>query len=78
MFADQALASLRIETPNSCCHPDVAMDQALASLRIETMALEVILLLFVDQALASLRIETPNVDISPGSAPGSGSREPAD
>ena len=77
MFADQALASLRIETlPLLPIHPCIAIRLSRAcGLKHE---------LFLndepcgyDQALASLRIET-NLKFDGNFIVGSGSREPAD
>ena len=78
MFADQALASLRIETSIEPYMDRINADQALASLRIET-ALQILLSYQnQDQALASLRIETLVVRQRTQRRYRSGSREPAD
>ena len=58
MFADQALASLRIETYVWSGREGKYCDQALASLRIETFVGFKCGYSNGDQALASLRIET--------------------
>ena len=78
MFADQALASLRIETPKFEEIPKGQSDQALASLRIETPLFLPCVLQLDDQALASLRIETSYHPKNHVLWKGSGSREPAD
>ena len=78
MFADQALASLRIETREPSGMQKAILDQALASLRIETLANIQKHIHKKDQALASLRIETITIENSVGVSSRSGSREPAD